>query len=193
MLGGGGGFGDDVHVAIPPVALAANAGDVAKTTAGALTTGGAVFAVLKRLQSFGAALGRQLMVALRFLLANPKIAVTAGVSFVAISGVMYLVMKRSVWAEAVAAAPAATTTAEAVAATAEAPSHLLCPITQELFVDPVVIESGHTFERAAIAQWLAQNPTCPKTRQRVSADALTPNFAIRQAVASFAEASVAIA
>eukprot|EP00484_Ammonia_sp_Unknown_P006697 CAMPEP_0197071222 /NCGR_PEP_ID=MMETSP1384-20130603/205271_1 /TAXON_ID=29189 /ORGANISM="Ammonia sp." /LENGTH=52 /DNA_ID=CAMNT_0042509795 /DNA_START=63 /DNA_END=217 /DNA_ORIENTATION=- len=30
------------------------------------------------------------------------------------------------------------------------PTHYICPITQEMMSDPVIIASGHTFERQAI-------------------------------------------
>ena len=35
------------------------------------------------------------------------------------------------------------------------PKELCCPITQELLVDPVVAEDGHSYERRAIEQWFS--------------------------------------
>jgi len=61
---------------------------------------------------------------------------------------------------------------------------LRCPISLETMTDPVIlVESGHTFERAAIAQWLARPTsgpvTCPLTKQSLATCALVPNFAMR--------------
>ena len=36
----------------------------------------------------------------------------------------------------------------------EAPSHLCCPITTEVFVDPVICTDGETYEKSAILQWI---------------------------------------
>lgn len=42
---------------------------------------------------------------------------------------------------------------------------LICPITYELFHDPVRANDGHTYEREAITEWIKQNGTSPFTRQ----------------------------
>ena len=44
---------------------------------------------------------------------------------------------------------------------ADISEHLICSITQELPVDPVLAEDGHTYERAAITQWIATKSTSP--------------------------------
>ncbi len=38
---------------------------------------------------------------------------------------------------------------------------LTCMITMQLLVDPVVVSSGHTFERHAIERWIRAHGTCP--------------------------------
>lgn len=67
----------------------------------------------------------------------------------------------------------------------EPPSFLLCPITQELMHDPVIVEGGFTFERNAIEDWLRNNTTNPMTGETLSNTGLAPNFAIREACAAF--------
>jgi len=63
------------------------------------------------------------------------------------------------------------------------PDHLLCPITRDMFRDPVIlIESGHTYEKAAIQQHLRLRRTDPRTNVRVQSIALSTNMAIRMAV-----------
>lgn len=44
------------------------------------------------------------------------------------------------------------------------PQEFICPLTGRLFEDPVTLETGETFERAAIKDWFDQrNRTCPTT------------------------------
>ena len=49
------------------------------------------------------------------------------------------------------------------------PAYLVCPITQELFVDPVTTAHGQTFDRSALERAVAANPACPLTRQPLTA------------------------
>ena len=44
---------------------------------------------------------------------------------------------------------------------------LCCPITLEAFHDPVVAEDGFTYERAAIATWIARTASSPSTGARM--------------------------
>ena len=41
----------------------------------------------------------------------------------------------------------------------------LCPITQELPIDPVMAEDGRIYERLAIMEWLGRNRQSPITRE----------------------------
>eukprot|EP01051_Picozoa_sp_SAG22_P011009 SAG22_NODE_1026_length_5964_cov_7.098039_3_plen_291_part_00 len=70
---------------------------------------------------------------------------------------------------------------------------MLCPITAEVFVEPVVTADGHSYERAAIEQWLgsagaARHTTSPLTNAELPSRALLPNHALRCAVAEWREA-----
>ena len=57
-----------------------------------------------------------------------------------------------------------------------------CPITTDLMVDPVVCPDGHSFERAAIEEWLETSQTNPVTRQRLTKDMLAPNRALKDSI-----------
>ncbi len=49
--------------------------------------------------------------------------------------------------------------------------------------DPVMVATGHTYDRVCIERWLAQgNRTCPVTGMRLRHLELTPNFALRNAI-----------
>lgn len=64
-----------------------------------------------------------------------------------------------------------------------APSSFYCPISMELMNDPVMVATGHTYDRVCIERWLQQgNRTCPVTGMRLRHLELTPNFAMRNAI-----------
>lgn len=53
----------------------------------------------------------------------------------------------------------------------------------ELMADPVMVATGHTYDRQCIEKWLAQgNRTCPVTGMRLRHLELTPNYALRTAI-----------
>ena len=62
---------------------------------------------------------------------------------------------------------------------------LICPITLELFRDPVLAQDGHTYERQAIVEWIEKNGRSPITDQPLSLEHLYPNYAIKKAVDHF--------
>jgi serine/threonine protein kinase len=62
---------------------------------------------------------------------------------------------------------------------------LVCPISLQLFQDPVVAEDGHTYEREAITEWIRLNGTSPLTRQPLTMEALRPNFILKKVIDQF--------
>jgi hypothetical protein len=67
------------------------------------------------------------------------------------------------------------------------PEELLCPITGDIFVDPVMTCDGHTYEHLAIESWLIKHKTSPVTNMNLDNKNLIPNFVIRQLVKAFYE------
>jgi len=58
---------------------------------------------------------------------------------------------------------------------------LTCPITLELFVDPVLASDGYTYERSAIVEWIKYHSgTSPMTRQRIKIKELKNNQIVKQ-------------
>jgi len=58
---------------------------------------------------------------------------------------------------------------------------LACPITAELFEDPVIlVEDGYTYERSAVTAWLEQNDTSPMSGAALATKTLAPNIRARQ-------------
>ncbi|KAF5736551.1 Plant U-box 13 [Tripterygium wilfordii] len=63
------------------------------------------------------------------------------------------------------------------------PDEYRCPISLDLMRDPVIVASGHTYDRNSIAQWInSGHHTCPKSGQRLIHMALIPNYALKSLV-----------
>ncbi|XP_020598628.1 U-box domain-containing protein 1-like [Phalaenopsis equestris] len=63
------------------------------------------------------------------------------------------------------------------------PDEFRCPITLDLMKDPVVLASGHTYDRSSISRWLKSgHQTCPKSGQKLSHMALIPNYNLKSLV-----------
>jgi len=57
----------------------------------------------------------------------------------------------------------------------------------ELMSEPVMVATGHTYDRMCIEKWLKQgNKTCPCTGSRLRHLELTPNYALRTAIQEWA-------
>jgi len=74
------------------------------------------------------------------------------------------------------------------------PSDLLdslkCPITYELFHDPVIGSDGHTYERENITAWIKKHATSPITREPMSLSSLRPNYIVKKMVEDFVSLSL---
>lgn len=46
-------------------------------------------------------------------------------------------------------------------------SELVCPITQQIFYDPVIAQDSIVYEKEAIQQWFKKNSTSPVTREKI--------------------------
>ena len=60
---------------------------------------------------------------------------------------------------------------------------VLCPITLEVFIDPVVAADGHTYERGAIQEWFKTSNMSPVTGLRLPSGRLMPNHVVRMLLA----------
>lgn len=56
---------------------------------------------------------------------------------------------------------------------------ITCPITHEIFNDPVIAADGHTYERNAIFEWFKTHDSSPKTGAKLSHRDLTPNHTLK--------------
>ncbi|KAK4352625.1 hypothetical protein RND71_028143 [Anisodus tanguticus] len=67
------------------------------------------------------------------------------------------------------------------------PKDFVCPITGQIFNDPVTLETGQTYEGKAIQEWMNRgNTTCPITRQSLSASTLPKtNYVLKRLITSW--------
>ncbi|KAI3865400.1 hypothetical protein MKX03_021631 [Papaver bracteatum] len=62
----------------------------------------------------------------------------------------------------------------------------LCPISLDIMSDPVIISTGHTFDRVSIQKWFkSENLICPKTGEKLTSIEMVPNSALRKLIYQF--------
>lgn len=69
------------------------------------------------------------------------------------------------------------------------PDQFKCPISLEIMSDPVILSSGHTFDRSSIQRWLDDgHRTCPITKLPLpDHPSLIPNHALRSLIYTFTQ------
>lgn len=66
------------------------------------------------------------------------------------------------------------------------PEQFMDIISGNVMTDPVIIESGMTYERNSISVWFSHGKsTCPMTGLKVNPDIIIPNVALRQLIEEF--------
>ena len=68
----------------------------------------------------------------------------------------------------------------------DVPPYLRCVISDELYKDPVVIQSGFTYERVCIVEHFRKlGAFDPTTREQVNTNIIIPNHTLKQACEDF--------
>lgn len=82
---------------------------------------------------------------------------------------------------------ASSPTSEMLTPKSRPPKDFVCPITGQIFNDPVTLETGQTYESKAIQEWMSRgNTTCPITRQPLSAASLPKtNYVLKRLITSW--------
>ena len=65
------------------------------------------------------------------------------------------------------------------------PRSYVCPITQDLMIDPVMTDDGHTYERKAILKWFTVHNKSPLTNEDLASTKVWSNHALRSAIDDF--------
>ena len=68
------------------------------------------------------------------------------------------------------------------------PPEYCCPISAALMQDPVVTQTGQTYERSTISRWLEDHDTDPITNTRLASKQLIPVVVLRNLIAEWSEA-----
>ena len=66
------------------------------------------------------------------------------------------------------------------------PHDFSCPIRKVIMIDPYMLETGHSYEKAAIAEWLEANNTCPVSNKVLKTKDLVRNHALRNSIETWA-------
>ena len=64
-------------------------------------------------------------------------------------------------------------------------NNLICPITKQIFCNPVALEDGHTYEYIAIKKWLNENEKSPVTNEIIVNFKLSVNYTIKSIVEEY--------
>ena len=60
---------------------------------------------------------------------------------------------------------------------------IICPITQEIMVEPVIAFDGQSYEKTAIEQWFQSNNKSPSNGTELSSRILIANHSLRKLIA----------
>ncbi|KAE9596084.1 hypothetical protein Lal_00031106 [Lupinus albus] len=70
------------------------------------------------------------------------------------------------------------------------PADFCCPLSLGLMIDPVIVGSGQTYERAFIKNWISLGlNVCPKTRQTLVRTNLIPNYTVKALIVNWCESN----
>ncbi|KAK1440691.1 hypothetical protein QVD17_06520 [Tagetes erecta] len=70
------------------------------------------------------------------------------------------------------------------------PPDFCCPLSLELMIDPVMVDSGQTYERVYISDWIDLGlRVCPKTMQTLVRTNLIPNYTVKALIASWCDSN----
>ncbi|XP_025206512.1 WD repeat, SAM and U-box domain-containing protein 1-like isoform X2 [Melanaphis sacchari] len=68
----------------------------------------------------------------------------------------------------------------------DTPDEFICPITQQIFRDPVICSDGHTYDRSAMMSWFRRGKfSSPLTNEPLVSKSMTPNTTIKEAISVF--------
>ncbi|CAF2247679.1 unnamed protein product [Brassica napus] len=65
------------------------------------------------------------------------------------------------------------------------PEHFKCPLSLTVMYDPVIISSGHTFERMSIQKWFECNDSCPVSKRILDDFTLQSNVAMKDQISKW--------
>jgi hypothetical protein len=70
------------------------------------------------------------------------------------------------------------------------PPEVICPLTESVMTDPVVVADGYTYERAAIEAWLLDHDTSPVTHEVLLDKKVMPSITLKKMIAKLREKNI---
>ena len=71
----------------------------------------------------------------------------------------------------------------------EAPAEMVCPLTKQLFIDPVITSFGHSYEREALLEFVREHGSIdPVAKQPIDITNLTPNVTLKKLMETLRQA-----
>ena len=71
----------------------------------------------------------------------------------------------------------------------EAHSEMVCPLTKQLFVDPVITTFGHSYERKALLEYVREHGSIdPVAQKPIDTSQLTPNVTLKKLMETLRQA-----
>lgn len=67
------------------------------------------------------------------------------------------------------------------------PADFICPLTGEIFIEPVMIEDGNSYEKDAIKAWLEKHDTSPVTNEALASKDTMENKTLARLIEGFLE------
>ncbi|CAF3608242.1 unnamed protein product [Rotaria sp. Silwood1] len=73
-----------------------------------------------------------------------------------------------------------------MAHTSSIPSNFICPITQDIMENPVLlVEDGHSYEKSALERWLKDHNTSPLTNNQLKSQTFVINYTLKSIIEDF--------
>lgn len=67
------------------------------------------------------------------------------------------------------------------------PDNFICPITKDIFYNPVTLSDGHTYEKYEITQWIKHHNNSPLTNQELEYKELYHNYTLKKIIREWIE------
>lgn len=66
------------------------------------------------------------------------------------------------------------------------PEDYICPLTKEMYIEPVMAEDGHTYEKKALQERFARGEmTSPVTKEEMTSGAMIPNKRLKTQIDAY--------
>lgn len=72
----------------------------------------------------------------------------------------------------------------------EIPEDFICPITKNIFYNPVTLSDGHTYEKYEIIEWIKRHDNSPLTNEELEYKEIYPNYTLKKIIREWIDKNV---